>query len=582
MYKTLSLLDNYWQIKNCNEREILTISQRNNISLNLSRLLVVRGIYNNQIDDYLKPDLINNMPNPFELIDMENSVSRAIKSINKNQKIGIVADYDVDGSTAAAILFRFLSFFNIKISLKIPNRLTEGYGPNKRIMDEFLNEQIDLVFSLDCGTTSFGILDDKKYKNMDIIVIDHHISESLLPDVFAIINPNRHDESSTYNEMAAVGVTFLFLMALRKRLREQNFFLTPQKEPNLLSFLDLVALGTVCDVVKLNNYNRAFVSKGLELIKQRNQNAITQILDNSKLYNAPTSNDLAYIIGPQLNAASRIDDSRLPSKILISSDISEIESISRKLILLNEKRKLIEKSIFEKAIIQADQQYNQKFILVSGNDWHNGVLGIIASRLINKYYKPTIAISFNNSIGVGSARSINNIDIGSMILLAKHEGLLLNGGGHKMAAGLKINKKLLFDFQAFLTKSFKDYDNSIFNKIEYFDSKLSINEVNKELLENIEKLEPCGNGNEEPQFIINDIIIDHTKILKDKHVLIFFKNDFNINLRGICFNCIDTKLGEYLLNHNNFKLELACTIKRDNFKESFEPQIIIKDAMIAN
>ena len=581
LFKSLSLSNNKWQIKECEEREVLTLSQRKNISPLLAKLLISRGINEENINNYLNISLQSNLPDPFLLKDMDISVDRIIYAIEKNQRIGIIADYDVDGSTSATLLFRFLQNFDIKITLKIPNRLTEGYGPNKRIMNDFLKDKINLIFSLDCGTSSFGILDNEKYKNMDVIVIDHHLSESSLPNVFAVINPNRFDENSEFHEMAAVGVTFLFLMALRKRMRDKNFF-SINKEPNLLSFLDLVALGTVCDVVKLINYNRLFVSLGLNLITQRKNKVISQLIDNSNLYSTPSSSDLGFIIGPQLNAASRVDDSSLPSKLLITNDNSEIDSICRKLFLLNKKRKLIENSIYEEALIQAKIQKKQKFIIVSGFGWHNGVLGIIASKLISQFYKPTIVFSFDHYFGIGSARSIESIDFGNMILLAKNEGILRSGGGHKMAAGLTIKKNMLNKFQSFLFNQFKQYDDSFFQKIEYFDSRLSINMINQNLLEDIEKLEPFGNGNEEPKFIINDISIEHVKIIKEKHLLIFFRNNYFDNLRAICFNCIGTKLGEYLLNFNNHILEFGCTIKKQNFNGFLQPQIVIKDAMIVN
>ena len=373
MFKELSLLNNKWSLKDYNERQVLTLSQRNKISPILAKLLTLRNVQSEDVENYLNLNLYNNLPNPFLLKDMKITIDRVIQAIERNQNIGIIADYDVDGSTSAAILIKFFEFYQKKLHLKIPDRLNEGYGPNTRIMNYFLKEKINLVFTLDCGTSSFGILDDEKYKNIDVIVIDHHLSEQKLPNVFSIINPNRFDEKSEYNEMAAVGVTFLFLMALRKKLRQKNFF-SKIKEPNLLSFLDLVALGTVCDVVKLDNYNRMFVKIGLDLIKRRKNKSIAQIIDNSNLYHTPTASDLGFVIGPQLNAASRVDDSSLPSKLLISNDNSEIEKISRKLILFNEKRKLIENNIFDEALIQVKKQATNKFIIVHGFGWHKGVL----------------------------------------------------------------------------------------------------------------------------------------------------------------------------------------------------------------
>ena len=582
VFRNKSLLGNIWKVHTFDEKLILASSQKNKISPLLSKLLSFRGIDSDHVFDFLYSDLKNNIPNPFLLKDMDKSVNRVIESIKKNEKIGIIADYDVDGSTSASILFKFLSYFKTNIVIKTPNRLSEGYGPNLRLMDEMQHEKVNLIFTLDCGTSAHNIIDHIKYKNINVIVIDHHLGELTLPQVFSIINPNRYDEKNNFKQLAAVGVTFLFLMSLRKKLREQDFFKKSIKEPNLKNLLDLVALGTVCDVVKLVGYNRFFVKLGLQLIKERKNKGISQIIDNSNLRSTPNSGDLGFIIGPQLNAASRIDDSSLPTKLLISNDTNEIEKITKKLSLLNEKRKLIEINVFENALLQAERQKNKKFILVHGKHWHNGILGIVASRIISIYHKPTIVISFTNSLGVGSARSIDNVDLGGIILNAKNKKILIGGGGHKMAAGLQINFNLLDDFIIFLNKTFDKFPIKIFQKIDFFDLEISSNQINNNLLDSIDKLEPFGSGNPEPKFIINDLKIDSIKILKDKHLLIIFQNDFSINFKGICFNCIGTALGDYLLNFKQYKFFIACTVRKDTFATSLQPQIIIKDAMIIN
>ncbi len=579
MYPHTSLLNNKWKIKKCDERESLMISQRHNLSIMLGKLLTLRNIKEKQVQNFLNPIFKNNIPNPFKLKDMTKSINRTIKNIINKKKIGIIADYDVDGSTSAALLHNFFSFLKCSISVKIPDRLNEGYGPNKRIMDEFAKEKINLVFSVDCGTTSFEILDHSNYKEIDVIIIDHHISENKLPNIYSIINPNRFDEKSKLNDLAAVGVTFLFIVGLRKILRENNYFDDKNIEPNLLKNLDLVALGTVCDVVNLSDYNRNFVIKGLEIIKKRTHKGISQIIDNSNINHSPTASDLSFIIGPQLNAASRVDDSFLPYKLLVSNNLIEIETITKKIFLLNEKRKLIESNICDQALVQAKKQVNKKFLLVYGLGWHKGILGIIASRLVERFNKPAIVISFDQNIGIGSARSIKQIDLGNIVLLAKLEGLLLSGGGHKMAAGLKIQKNLLDKFYQYLLQSFGQFSESLFQKINLYDVKLSVDEINLDLLENLENLEPFGNGNEEPKFIVQGLRINHCKILKEKHILIFFRSDYGMDIKGISFNSFGTNLGENLINNKSSKFDFGCSIKKDCFNGMLKPQLIIEDAM---
>ncbi len=575
-----SLLGSYWELEECDERSILSSSQKNNISPLLAKLLLIRNIDDKLVNDYLYPNINEKLPDPFLLKGIEKAVERTIKAIFEKQKLGIIADYDVDGSTSASILYKFLNNFTNNIFVETPNRLSEGYGPNHRLMDQMLKKNVNLVFTLDCGTTSFDIIDNKKYSSLDVIVIDHHLSEAILPKVFSIINPNRFDENNDYQQMSAVGVTFLFLMALRKKLRISKYFNHYNLEPNLMNYLDLVALGTICDVVELKDYNRVFVKIGLDIIKQRKNKAISKMIDNSNINSTPTSTDLAFIIGPQINAASRIDDSLLPSKLLTSKRIDEIESISRKLLLLNEKRKLIENQIFEDAIIQSENQEAKNYILVYGKNWHNGVLGIVASRILSIYYKPTIVISFNGSLGLGSARSIKNIDLGNIILEAKNKKMLLSGGGHQMAAGFKIEFDFIEKFKNFIDNKLSSYQENLFKKIEKFDSVISINEINQDLLDNINQIEPFGSGNHEPRFIINDLKINKVQIIKEKHLLVFFINDFSHNIKGICFNCVGKIIGDYLLNFKNKKLLIGCTIKKDKFSENSLPQIIIKDVML--
>ena len=531
-----SLSDKFWEEKQIDFNHIQTLSQKKSISEIFSKLLISRGVFEDNYDNYINPNLLNNLPDPFELKDMKKGIERCIEALKNNEKIGIIADYDVDGSTSASILYKFLNNFTNNIVCKIPHRLSEGYGPNVRLMNEMLNEKITLLFTLDCGTSAFNSIDLPNYKDIEVIVIDHHLSEFKLPKVHSVINPNRFDENNDYKDFAAVAVTFLFLMGLRKQIRELKLF--PNiKEPNLMSYLDLVAVGTICDIVNINNYNRSIVSKGLELIRSRKNKSITKILDNSNINHEP---------------------------------------------LINEKRKLIEKNIFNEAIEQIKDQENKKFIIVYKENWHQGVLGIVASKIVALYNKPTFVFSFINNIGSGSGRSIDQIDIGSIVLELKANDLIEDGGGHKMAVGLKINKKKLDKIDKFLVKKFDSYHDNFFEKKIFYDSEISVNQINKDFLDNLELLEPHGKGNEEPQFLIKDIVIDQVKNIKNKHILIFFKNDLGENLKGISFNSMNTLIGDYLLKFNKFKFHILCSIKKDNFSSSQMPQILIHDVKVIN
>ena len=581
MESNKSLSNNIWQEKNIDINIVEKLSQKKTITEIFSKLLVARGIDENNFDQFLYPDISVDMPNPFELKDMEKGVNRCIDSLVNNEKIGIIADYDVDGSTSASILFKFLNNFTTNIICKIPNRLSEGYGPNSRLMNEMLNHKVKLLFTLDCGTSSYDTIDHPDYKDIDVIVLDHHLSEYKLPKVYSIINPNRFDEESEYKDFAAVGVTFLFLMALRKKIRVSKLF--PKiNEPNLMSYLDLVAVGTICDIVNIRNYNRSLVKKGLELIIKRRNKSISSIIDNSKISSSPSAIDIAFIVGPQINAASRIDDSSLAAKILITKDENEISTVARKLFLINEKRKLIEDSIYKESLEQIEIQKNNKFFIVYNTNWHHGVLGIVASKIVALYNKPTFVLSFNNNVGIGSGRSIDEIDIGSIVLELKNRKLIEEGGGHKMAVGIRIKKNKLNNIKKYLEDKFSSYNKETFEKKIFYDLPLSVNQINNNFLYMLEQMEPYGKGNEEPKFLINDIIIEKIKILKNKHILIFFKNDLGINLKGISFNSYNTELGAYISKHNQYKFHFLCSIKRDNFANNDVPQLQIIDAKVIN
>mgnify|MGYP001173550668 CR=1 FL=1 len=576
-----SLTNHIWREKKILSNLVESFSQKKSISHLFSKLLLCRDINEENFDQFINSNILNNLPDPFELLDMKKGIKRCCEALYNNENIGIIADYDVDGSTSASILYKFLKTYSPNITIKIPSRLSEGYGPNLRLMDEMLKEKVSLLFTLDCGTSAFNIIDHPNYNDTEVIVIDHHLSEFKLPNVHSIINPNRHDENSKYKDFAAVGVTFLFLMALRKYIRELNLF-PSIKEPNLLFFLDLVAVGTICDIVNINSYNRSIVKKGLDLIHQRRNKILSKIIDNTKINNTPTARDIGFSVGPQINAASRIDDSSLATKLLISDDENEIDIISRKLYLINEKRKLIEDNIFKQALEQVYNQHNEKYIIVYKENWHHGVLGIVASKLVALYNKPSFVISFNNGKGTCSGRSIDQIDIGNLVLELKNTKLIEEGGGHKMAVGLKLQFSQLENFQNFLRNKFSSFQNNLFQKTILYDAEISVNQINNELLNILEQLEPFGKGNEEPEFLIKDIIIEKIKIIKDKHFLIFFKNDQGLNLKGISFNSKNTEIGDYLLKHQQYKFYFLASLKRDNFTNNNVPQLIFRDIKVIN
>ena len=335
---SVSVTGKKWVLKDFNISHSNFLIDNYFLDSTVAKLIAIKNIKREEIENYLNPAIKNSLPNPSVLKGMDKATLRTLEAIIKKEKVGIFGDYDVDGASSTALLGRYFKHVNLKFEIYIPDRKLEGFGPTIKGFENMIKKNPKLIFTVDCGTLSFEPINFANEKKIDVLVLDYHQSEIKLPNAYSIINPNQIDDSSNLNNLCAAGVCFMFLISLNRELKKINWFKNNKiKELNLIEYLDLVSLGTVCDVVSLKGYNRMFVKIGLELIKQRKNRGISKIIDNSNLKYTPSSSDLGFIVGPQLNAASRIDDSTLPSKILISDNIVEIESISRRLILMNEK-----------------------------------------------------------------------------------------------------------------------------------------------------------------------------------------------------------------------------------------------------
>ncbi|KJV57528.1 single-stranded-DNA-specific exonuclease RecJ [Orientia chuto str. Dubai] len=575
-----SVLDNYWNKTEFNEYIIETIRQKHGVSDFLARLLYAQNIDLEQIEHFLTPSLKEYLPDPFHLIDMDKAVNRVIQAINQQEHICILGDYDVDGATSAALLKNYFCELEIEPTIYIPERLTEGYGPSVSAMKKLKSANVNLIITVDCGTSAYEALAEAKKQCIDVIVIDHHLSVEQLPNAVAIVNPNRLDETSTYNYLAAVGVSFLFLIALRSVLRKQQYFIN-KSEPSLIKYLDLVALGTVCDVMALVGLNRAFVSKGLEVIAQQQNIGIKAL---SYLSEAKFSSDcyyLGFVLGPRINAGGRIGKSYLGSKLLSTKCQIEAYNIASELESYNSERKLIEKIMLEEAVSIALEQTSNNIIVVAKNNWHPGVIGIIASRLKDLFQKPTVVISLNNNIGHASCRSIKGIDIGSKIAEAKLQGLLITGGGHAMAAGFTIERHLINDLKNFLNQKLAlAIQNLTSCNTKNYVIDLSLASLNINTVHEIQKLAPFGNGNPEPIFKLTSIKLKYVNSLSNKYVHCTLSEWGNINTvkttKAIAFNP-RAQLFDALLNSYTEPVDLIGNIKVNYWHGREEVQFVIKD-----
>ncbi len=541
-----SITNALWRLQEADQREILTLTQKFELPEILARALVTRGVNVESAGNFLYPLIRSLLPDPFHLLDMDKAVCRIIRAINNGENIAIFGDYDVDGATSSALINRYLRTIGIRSIIYIPDRINEGYGLNADALLQLKKKGIDLCISVDCGTLAYQPIEDAKNFGLDIIVIDHHLGTEKLPSAVAVVNPNRLDESSPYTNLAAVGVSFLLIVALNKNLREQGFF-TNRKEPDLFDLLDLVALGTVCDVMQITGLNRAFVSQGLKVMSARKNVGFRVLFDALGILEKPSVSRLGFNIGPCINAGGRIGEASLGARLLSTDNEEEAHSIALKLIDLNNARKMMENEAILEATTQVEKSMKSgaNFIMVSGN-WHQGIIGIIESRLKERFHLPAVVISFNNGIGKASSRSIPGINIGAAVLSAKFINLIIEGGGHSMAAGFAIKEDKINDLYDFFTERFAHFTH---NKALKADGIVTAKAINLSLWNQLRRLEPFGVGNPEPRFIIQGAKIRRPEVIGVDHIKCFIADD-NAMVRAIAFRSANTHLGSAIMKGN--------------------------------
>ncbi|WP_053332650.1 single-stranded-DNA-specific exonuclease RecJ [Candidatus Jidaibacter acanthamoebae] len=577
-----------WKFEEGCERTIRTLCQKLNINEVLARILYNRDVKTaEEAENFLDPKLKNLIHNPFALKDMDKASKRIIDAINNKEKICVFGDYDVDGATSSALLKRFFRDLNIEIGVYIPNRLKEGYGPNKLAFDKLKEEGYSLVITVDCGIVSFEPLKHAKDIGLEVIIVDHHLGIEQLPEAIAVINPNRFDEDFPYKYMAAVGVAFMVTVALRAKLREEDWFVKNNiKEPDLLKLLDLVALGTVCDVMILKGVNRAFVTQGLKIIAKRGNVGIATLANLVKLDSEPKAHHLGYVFGPRINAGGRVGEGILGTYLLSTECPKEAYNIAMQLEKYNEERRSIEIKALEEAIeqIEKNRLYNNSIMLVQSKDWHIGILGILASKLKEKYSRPAGVMVIKEDTAKGSARSITGLDLGRALASAKTEGLLLEGGGHAMAGGFTVEISKMQPFCDYLINKL-DIGAEPFIKAKelHIDHVLSVASVNHKLIEDINIAAPYGSGNPAPKFALHDVIITRALIVGGYHVMVIVTDKKvdrgNKVQKCILFKGSETDLGQFLLNSIGKKINIAGTIQASSFDKN-KIDFIIEDASV--
>lgn len=545
---SISAMNRLWQLREVDENLAQAIAREHELPEIVARVLVARGIATEAVADFLNPTLRSSLPDPSHLLDMDKAAKRIADAISAKEKIAIFGDYDVDGATSSALFARYFRALGINPVLYIPDRMLEGYGPNTKALLSLRAQDVTLVITVDCGTLAFEPIAAAKNAGMDVIVVDHHIGEARRPEAYAIVNPNRLDETSPHRQLAAVGVAFLLLVAVNRELRSREFFVE-RNEPDIRQWLDIVALGTVCDVVPLTGVNRALVAQGLKIMAGRRNIGISTVLDIARSDERPNAYSCGFIVGPRINAGGRVGKSDLGVRLLATEDAQEAKQLAAELEQYNSERKAIESMVLEQAMEQAEKMdAHSPLLVIAGKGWHAGVIGIVAGRIKERFHKPVAVIAVVDGVGKASARSISGVDFGAAVIAAMEEGLLLAGGGHAMAAGFTVQEEKITALSKFLQTRMQSQLQLLNGQRRLMlDGIVSISGANAELLEKLEKLAPFGQGNPQLRLCIKQVLNLKSEIVGENHVkTLLIDKVSNTRLSAISFRSVGTSLGDAL------------------------------------
>ena len=552
------------------------MAQTTGLPAPLCRTLVRRGVPEDGTEAFLSPTLRDLLPDPHDMRDMEKAAARFLKAVSARERIAIFADYDVDGGTSAALLINWLRDMGQEATLYVPDRIDEGYGPNAEAMASLAADH-SLIVCVDCGTLSHGPI--AAAVGADVVVLDHHLGGETLPDAVAIVNPNRQDESGDLGHLCAAAVVFLMLVEANRQLREAG-----TKGPDLMSMLDLVALATVADVAPLIGVNRAFVRQGLTVMGRRQRIGLTALADVAGLDQAPTSYHLGFLLGPRVNAGGRIGQADLGARLLASNDRHEADAMASKLDQLNTERREVETQVRDLAIEQATERgLDGPLVWAAGEGWHPGVVGIVASRLKEATNRPAIVIGLDGDEGKGSGRSVSGIDLGAAIQRTAAEGLLIKGGGHKMAAGLTVARDQLEPAMERLSALLAKQGAADIGPADLrLDGILMPGAATVELVEQIEKAGPFGAGAPAPRFAFPDVQILFAKQVGANHLKVTFGDGLGARIDSICFGGMDGPLGPMLMGHNGARFHLAGRLEVNTWRGRQSVQLRLEDAAPAH
>ncbi|MEM7425961.1 MAG: single-stranded-DNA-specific exonuclease RecJ [Pseudomonadota bacterium] len=582
-----SLTGRTWRARPHSARSAQAISQQAGLPDLLGRVLAARNVEPADVQSFLSPSLRELMPDPSSLVDMDKAAERLASAIENQVRIAIIGDYDVDGTTSSTLLLNYLGAVGLAADVHIPNRLTEGYGPNREAITSLKERGAELLITVDCGIRAHDPLEHAAELGLDVLIVDHHQADEVLPRASAVINPNRLDDLSGQGHLAAVGVTFLLVAAVNRTLRARGWFERQGTEaPDLMAWLDLVALGTVCDVVPLTGVNRAYVTQGLKVMSQRRNLGISCLADAARLSRRPDAHALAFLLGPRINAAGRLGQSELAIRLLRAEHTGDAKEAAQALEQLNRQRQEIELRLVDEAVAQAEKslgsQTNLPIVIVAGDQWHPGVLGLVASRLKERFARPALAIGYDSAgVGTGSGRSIAGVDLGAAVTAAVEAGVLEKGGGHAMAAGLTVRKEQLGSLRAFMEEALQDSAlKAISESALEMDGALSAGGATMELIDRLECAGPFGAGNPQPVFAFPAHRIAYADVAGSDHVRCQLVAGDGKRLKAIAFRSMGTELGEMLLSERQMPLHVAGRLAANDWGGSRSPQLLIDDLAV--
>lgn len=551
-----------------------------------ANILSSRGFAIDEIQDFLEPKLASSLPDPFIMQDMKPLSISLTKAILAKKPIGIIGDYDVDGATSTALMLRFLQKISIPVCHYIPDRIEEGYGPSLKAFDHFKQYDIENVVAVDCGTTAFDILAQAKEQGFKLHILDHHEPALTLPECHSLVNPRRFDDDSGLDYLAAVGVVFMALVAINRNLREVGYYKDNNiSEPKLMDELDLVALGTVCDVVPLKGLNRAFVAQGLKVMHMRQNIGLKHLCDIAGLAEVPQAWHMGFMLGPRINAGGRVGESDHGAKLLACRDEMKAQKLAMELDTFNKQRQAIEQEILVDVEAQLAQITTpQAAIIIGDSRWHSGVVGIIASRIKERYYKPALVwCSDKEGNYVGSGRSVPGVDLGAIILSAVEQGILCQGGGHSQAAGFTVKPEKLDEFIAFINERVSHYieANDVIAQL-HLDAIISSDSINIPLMEDLEKLAPFGMSNPQPKFMIHvEKLVAVTPVgVEGQHLRCIMHVEKGANITAMAFRVAGTDMQQILLNAKGKSIAVVGSLKFNHWNGTITPQVIIEDAAV--